>query len=184
MHQLILHPRDHQAIYPVEPLLGSLQTSGLIDESFTYQGKPHYRPGEHFLELVTFLGCSPVVSLGEPGLTGEDFCHISLIASQETPSFLHGDNIKSPRCPKCRHTYQDWQGIIQLWQQEQPITCPQCGNESQAHELKWRQCAGFLRQGIIIWGIFEGEAVPSEQLLQVLEESSNLRWSYFYRSDR
>lgn len=181
MHQLILHPKDPQAVFDADILIELLRRQGLLAESFKFKDQTHYRPGEHFLELITFLGCSPVVSLGEPGLTGDDFCHIALTPEYDSTQFIHGSNIKPPRCPTCRHTHQHWQGIIALWQQGRMNTCPQCGNHSQAHELKWRQCAGFLRQGMIVWGIFEGEAVPSEQLLELLEQITGQRWSYFYR---
>lgn len=163
-------------------MIQALEEVGFIAESIDFQGEMHYRPGHEFLELMTFLGCSPVVSLGEPGLTGDDFCHIALLSEQAEPYFLHGKNIKPPRCPHCRQTENDWQSLIQKWtdNKKHPFTCPHCGQQSDITELKWRQSAGFLRSGIAVWGIYEGEAVPAEQLLNILQQQSGCPWKYFY----
>ena len=185
MHQLILHPLDMNAEFDSPAILAGLNRIGLIGDDFELAGERHYRPGEHFLELITFLGCSPVVSLGEPGLTGDEFCYISLLPLREEPFFLHGDNIKPPRCPNCRHANPAWKQLIQAWQQDRQAyryTCPECQGQYPLPRLKWRQSAGFLRSGIVIWGIHEGEAVPSEQLLDTLRQTSHIPWGYFYLS--
>lgn len=183
MNQLILHPRDMFASYEPEILHQALVDLAFLADTFTFDGKPHYRPGEDFLELMTFLGCSPVISLGEPGLTGEDFCHISTLPEHPEPIFVHGNNIKPPRCPHCRETRQDWQTLIQEWEQDKQgyrHHCPSCGQECAINELKWRQSAGFLRSGIVVWGIYEGEAVPSDRLLACLQQHTQTPWTYFY----
>lgn len=183
MNQLILHPRDIFAAPDPHSLHEALQTLGLLGEAFNFARKPHFRPGDHFLELVTFLGCSPVISLGEPSLTGEDFCHIALLPEQASPGLLHGDNIKIPRCPHCRQPQEEWQQRYTAWEADKQgfeYPCPHCQQPLYLPQLKWRQSAGFLRSGIAIWGIYEGEAVPSEQLLGSLEQQGLGVWDYFY----
>ena len=181
---LILHPKDPDTLpNGSEGLLAMLQSLGFIDTAFEFEGKSHYRPGEDFLQLMTFLGCSPVVALGEPGLTGEDFCHIAFEGPTAEPQFLGGRNVKQPRCPKCGHRYPQWQELINAWEDDRVgyrNTCPDCGSELPVTALRWRQCAGFGRFFIKVWGIYEGEAVPSDRLLDALQHHTGTAWSYFY----
>ena len=160
-----------------------LQALGFIDATLNIEGKTHYRPGEEFLSLMTFLGCSPVVALGEPGLTGEDFCHVAFEGPAEQTQFIGGKNVKEPRCPKCGHRYSAWQELLGAWETDKAnycVICPDCGSELPLTALKWRQCAGFGRYFIKVWGIFEGEAVPSDRLLDALQQHTGTAWSYFY----
>ena len=175
---LILSPiqADQRIDFPA--LIQPLTQFGLLGEPFTYQGTPHYRPGESFLQLITYLGCSPVISLGEPGTTGDEFAHIALV-NTETTHLLHGDNVKSPRCPKCRHIYETWQEELPQWER-QAVICPSCELEGPIQALHWRQCAGYGRSFIKIWGVFEGEALPSDTFLEKLNSDTGVAWDYFY----
>ena len=178
---LILHPSAADETVQAETLLPALRDIGFIGETMDFQGESHYRPGEEFLQLVTFLGCSPVVSLGEPGKTGEEFCHIGLHAPTREPVLIAGANAKAPRCPFCRQPDGEWQRRISPGEPVRNAwTCPHCGQQSPAHKLNWRQSAGIGRTFIVVWGIFEGEAVPSEQLLSTLENTGAGPWTYFY----
>ncbi len=155
-----------------------LRTLALIDAPLDYQGRAHFRPGEEFLYLLTFLGCSPVVALGEPGATGEHFCHVAITPAWEPARLLYGENVKTPRC-RCGHRFEDWQlrleeGLTPPWH------CPACGKSTPVAHLKWRQCAGVARRAVVIFGIFEGEAVPGEVLMGALEGLSGHPWSYLY----
>ena len=181
---LILHPKSPDTI-PSDStgLVGMLQSLEFIDGTIEFEGNTHYRPGEDFLQLMTFLGCSPVVALGEPGLTGEDFCHVAFQGPETQTVFIGGRNVKPPRCPTCGHRYQQWQELVSAWEHAGETympTCPDCGSEHPLSALKWRQCAGFGRFFIKVWGIFEGEAVPSDRLMAALEQHSGMAWSYFY----
>jgi DNA-directed RNA polymerase subunit RPC12/RpoP len=181
---LILHPKDPDA-NPAdsESLIAMLQSLGFIDAPLEFEGNTHYRPGEDFLQLMTFLGCSPVVALGEPGLTGEDFCHVAFEGPVAETQFFGGRNVKPPRCPACGHRYQQWSELISEWEAAKDtvqVSCPECGSVKPITALKWRQCAGFGRYFIKVWGIFEGEAVPSDRLLEALQRHTDTAWSYFY----
>lgn len=183
-NQLILHPKNPDALpNDSESLIPVLQSLEFIDGTFEFEGNTHYRPGEEFLQLMTFLGCSPVVALGEPGLTGEDFCHIAFDGPAEETRFIGGRNVKQPRCPSCGHRYAEWRGLINAWEANKEgalVTCPDCSRELSVTAIKWRQCAGFGRFFIQVWGIFEGEAVPSDRLLDALQRHTGTAWSYFY----
>ncbi len=181
---LILHPKLPDALpKDLDSLIAMLQALEFIDATLTYQGNIHYRPGEEFLSLMTFLGCSPVVALGEPGLTGEDFCHVAFEGPAEQTQFIGGKNVKPPRCPKCGYRFTDWPERVSAWESDREndrLGCPECGSELSLTTLKWRQCAGFGRFFIKVWGIFEGEAVPSDRLLDALQQHTGTAWSYFY----
>ena len=181
---LYLCPKDYHSVPPQLPeFIEALQQAEFIADTIEVNGDRHYQPGDEFLTLITFLGCSPVISLGEPGKTGDEFCHIAIEGPLDTPRFVAGDNLKIPRCPGCGHRFEQWQPLIEQWQ-EQPeqarFDCPECGRSLSATELRWRKCAGFGRFFIKVWGIFESEAVPNPNLLAILEKSTGTAWQHFY----
>lgn len=182
-HQLLLVPSDPRAVIDHGRMLTALHSIGLIDGPMP-QGGEHFRPGENFLQLIIFLGCSPVVSLGEAGATA-DICHVELPQPSAQPVALVGNNLKKPRCSKCRYTLEDATGIVAAWRalpQDYQLPCPGCGTHLDIAAINWRQSAGFGRSLLRIWGIFEGEAVPSDELLATLKAASGHDWSYFYLS--
>lgn len=179
---LYLHPRDPQQTFDTAAVVDVLRTAGFISDRFEFNGAVHYKPGEEFLHLLTFLGCSPVVALGEPGLTGDEFCHIEFTPATAQSRFIAGDNIKVPRCRHCNHRINDWTHLIEEWKSKgiDDWHCPECRHTTPLHRLKWKQCAGFGRQFIKIWGIFEGEAVPGEELMNLLRGITGGDWDEFY----
>lgn len=187
-NRLVLHPADPQAAPDDLPgLVQALEGIGFIGGTLDFRGRRHYRPGEDFLQLVSFLGCSPVVALGEPGATGDDFCHVDVQAPEPAPRFLAGANLKKPRCPGCRYTIEEWPAIIAAWEQDRGgyhWRCPLCGNTYPPPQLNWRQSAGFARMFIEVWGIFEGEAVPGQTLMTCLRQATATEWDFFYCSSR
>ncbi len=182
-NQLVLHP-ERPELVPADAaaLLQRLTEIGFIAGTLSYEGREHYRPGEEFLQLITFLGCSPVVALGEPGATGEEFCHIQFDGPHATPLFLSGGNVKVPRCPGCGYRLESWQPEVDAWRADPAHQwhCPNCGKAYTLPQLRWRQCAGFGRYFIRVWGVFEGEAVPSEDLFNALRSATGFDWRYFY----
>jgi hypothetical protein len=179
IHQLILHPRDLAAAPERAAQVQCLSALDFVGEAMDEPG--FHRPGEEFLYLLTFLGCSPVVSLGEPGPTA-DFCRIEVAASEETPRFVAGANVKPPRCPACGHRFDDWQERVAIWNStgSADTVCPACSTAHALPTLRWRQSAGFGRCMVRVWGIFEGEAVPGEKLMAALETLTGGPWTYFY----
>ena len=169
-------PPDHDA------LRNALHQRRFIAQTLSMNGETHYLPGEEFMMLITFLGCSPMIMTGAEENNGEQFCHIAIEGPWDRPEFIAGDNVKSPRCPHCGHRYDDWQALIRLWHADPDAktACAGCGEAISASQLRWRKCAGFGRFFIKVWGIFESEAVPSPNLLTLLREFSGLEWQHFY----
>lgn len=179
---LILHPGKPNE-YPAQPqqLISVLQQEGFIANAVDLEGEQHFVPGEEFMMLVTFLGCSPVIAMGEAGATGDEFCHIAFEGPLPQPKFYSGDNAKIPRCPHCGQRHDTWQEQIAKWSADTAtVTCPACGQQTQPYQLRWRKSAGFARFCIKIWGIFESEAVPSPNLLALLHRTTGLEWQHFY----
>jgi hypothetical protein len=169
-------PRDRNT------LITTLHEEQFIAEPIVVDGETHYRPGQNFMMLVTFLGCSPMIATGEMDSGGEQFCHIALEGPLEQPRFIAGDNIKPPRCPKCGHRFDDWQVVVDSWTANPhgETICPKCGENQSVSQLRWRKCAGFGRFFIKVWGIFESEAVPGPNLMASLKRCSGVEWQHFY----
>jgi hypothetical protein len=176
---LVLCPADPFAAPPLAPLMQRLHEAGFMGVAMGQPGV--HKPGDEFFEFVSFLGCSPVVSLGEPGKTAE-ICRIEIPAPLDAPRFFAGANLKPPRCPGCGYRTPEGRAIGEAWEHDHHAhwRCPACGREYAAPQLGWRQCAGFGRVFVKVWGVFEGEAVPSEALLRLLAEASGQPWKEFY----
>ncbi len=189
--KLILAPVNPEAVPPdAESLIRNLGKLGFIGRPFPLAGRTHHLPGEHFLDLVTFLGCSPVISLvppvdtpGDPAAHADAFCHIGLWYAGEQAVFIGGRNTAPPRCPRCRERETSWQALITAWTSRPSRYrwhCPACSQDVHPFQLDWRQSAGFGRFFVEIWGIHPAEAVPGDLLLDTLERSTGEPWSYFY----
>ncbi len=190
-HKLILAPINPElAPRDVNGLIASLGSLGVTGAPFQLAGRTHYLPGERFLDLITFLGCSPLILLeppegtrADPGIHADKFCHVGLWYAGEQPVFLAGRNTLSPRCPHCRQPQAPWQRMIAAWESDPSNyqwKCSECAQLSRPYELDWRQSAGFGRFFVEIWGIYPAEAVPGEALLETLSQSTNGRWGFFY----
>jgi hypothetical protein len=177
---LLLTPST-AALPDVPRLEEQLRQIGLIAEPFQFNGQEHFKPGDELMRHLTFLGCSPVVALGEPGKTGEEFCHIEFYGPLAETLFISGRNVKPLRCPVCGHREPNWQPIVDAWKRDRtPWHCPSCENDISLEQIRWNKSAGFGRFFIKVWGIFESEAVPGDQLLATLKITTNCGWNYFY----
>lgn len=164
----------------VTNLSRSLQDMGLTGERFTLDGHTLYRAGEHFLDLITFLGCSPRVVLDPDA--GEDFCHVRIHASEITRC-LGRPRLNPPRCPACRkHRIRNGSAIIERWENDRGYlwTCPSCGASMPPPAIDWRHGAGFGNLFIEIRGIQPELAVPGERLWQCLRAACPARWDYLF----
>jgi hypothetical protein len=177
---LLLTPST-AALPDVPRLEEQLRQIGLIAEPFQFNGQEHFKPGDELMRHLTFLGCSPVVALGEPGKTGEEFCHIEFYGPFAETLFISGRNVKPLRCPVCGHREPNWQPIVDAWKRDRtPWHCPSCENDISLEQIRWNKSAGYGRFFIKVWGIFESEAVPGDQLLATLKATTNYSWDYFY----
>ncbi len=180
---LILSPKDFDALPSDKGLLiAALREEQFIGEGIELNGEQHYRPGEEFMMLITFMGCSPMIYSGEDAEDGEQYCHIDIEGPYDKPHAITGDNIKIPRCPKCGHRFDNWRELLESWSEapHDEFSCPACGEHQLLTTLRWRKCVGFGRLFIKVWGIFESEAVPSPNLMAALKRATGLEWQHFY----
>lgn len=180
INKLILHPEEPNWLpSSTEAVQSVLLEQQFIGQSFEYNGQSHFYAGDRYLQLISYLGCSPYVNLdSESNMDDHDACHVVITPATDSANFLGGDNVVTPRCPHCRKPEENWKDLIasdsSTWQ------CTHCGESAQPHQLNWRQKAGFARTSIELWGVFPSEAVPSDQLMAQLRENLGMRWTYFY----
>lgn len=164
---LVLYPKNAVwAPLSLAALEGALKAIGLLGAQ---RGDWRYSAGPEYLGLVTYLGCSPQIMLGE----NDAATTISLAGIFNSPLFLHGSNLKPPRCPQCRHALASFQPDHQL-------QCGHCGYAGSACEFDWRRSAANARVFVEISNVFESEAVPGEELIACLEAASSEFWDYCY----
>jgi hypothetical protein len=190
-YKLILLPAD-PLCPPVncEQLAGELQAIGLIGAPVALADDVFYPTGDNFLQLVSFLGCSPTIELDPPAdlttlvsasATGK-FCHLFLDCTASL-AFRADSQCPPPRCPECRQPVVDWQTAIEAWKQNTARSdwiCANCGFTGQLTGLQFRKAAGFGRTFIEIRGIYPSEAVPTEALLGTLQRLTNKPWKTIY----
>jgi hypothetical protein len=149
-----------------------------------------YPTGDNFLQLVSFLGCSPRIELDPPAdratllaaSAGGKFCHLFLRCTASL-AFRTDPQCPPPRCPDCRQPAADWQSAIGAWEKNPAHsgwTCAACGFTGQITALSFRKAAGFGRTFVEIRGIYPSEAVPAEALLTVLQRLTNGPWKTIY----
>jgi hypothetical protein len=178
---LVLTPRDAQAKLPdVNDILAALQDIKLVGQGFAWHDEWHYLPGERFLELITFLGCSPAINI-EPSGDDSEFCHVAIVRD-EKPRVFYADNARTPRCLLCKQELTDWRDWCDSPKGEH--VCPHCGGSVQLDALNWRRTVAIAQGAIIIHGVHDSEAVPAEPLLLALEKATGTRWTYGYQQYR
>ena len=109
--------------------------------------------------------------------------HISLLETTEEPAFLGTTDARPPHCPACRSVFSDWKSQLQAWQRDkhhETWRCAKCGKKVEVQKLDWVRSGGIARYSLDLWGIREGVAIPSAELLNLLERLTHHRWSYFY----
>ncbi|MCW8891531.1 MAG: hypothetical protein OQL20_12800 [Sedimenticola sp.] len=148
-------------------LIGS-PVSGHSDRFYT---------GAHFLQLITFMGCSPAIPL-EKGTDDKEPCILRFWGPYQSPRLFTGGNSRPPRCPLCRNVLKEWRSALER-QENNPIECPECSKLIDVERLNWRQLAGVGRQFLTISQVFPGEAVPVGGLMRCLEGEGE-PWDYCY----
>ncbi len=166
-------------------LIAMLREIGFIGDLLP-DSQVGYLLGENFMQLVTFMGCSPFIRL-EPGDPEQPFCHLIIDGPSVHPRLLQGKNTTPPRCAACRKRLVGWQATFEIWQQERPgwqATCPHCGHNQDPASYDFRQSAGCGRLFLSVENIFPQEAIPSPALINRLQEvTHNQTWHYFYLQD-
>lgn len=164
-------------------LIAMLRKIGFIDGPLDDSDR-RYLLGEHFMQWVTFMGCSPYIEL-EPGEPGQPFSHLVIEGPSTYPRLLQGRNTTPPRCAACRKRLGGWQATFETWRREQPgwlATCPHCGHTQDPASYDFRRSAGCGRLFLCVEHIFPQEAIPSPSLLNHLRDiAEDQAWRYFYQ---
>ncbi|TNG00502.1 MAG: hypothetical protein EP297_03625 [Gammaproteobacteria bacterium] len=160
-------------------LLDPLTSSGFIGECFHEEAEfQDHVVGSAFLELVTFLGCSPNISLAPQDDTGQGFCFIRLHKFNVLPRLFSGSNSVAPHCKRCHQKRNEWFEILET--RNEAGLCTQCTRMDLVDLLTWRKRAALTQLAIEVMNIYPHEAVPSPILIGQLEKYSGVRWGHAY----
>ena len=184
--RLALTPIDpYAAPEDIPAMIRRLQRIGFIDEPLI-ESEDRYVLGTHFMQLVTFMGCSPFIRL-EPGETGEPFCHLVVDGPSAQPRLLAGKNTRPPRCAAYRRRLDDWRAGFEPGSSSvagRETRCPHCGHLQDPATYDFRQTAGCGRFFLLLENIFPQEAVPSPTLLDTLSDAAgSTPWHFFYQQE-
>jgi hypothetical protein len=173
---LILLPKNPAANpATVTGLVHRLETIGLLGAPLDEENSL-FRVGDRFLQLISFLGCSPYLQLDPPSGGSDNFCHIAVHGPFESPRLLYGEGVRPPRCPSCGALLKGWKEGIN----SDLISCGECGSNHPPAAIAWGKHAGCSRLFVEIRNIFPGEAVPVTELMTALQDLGFGEWGYFY----
>jgi len=165
-HCLFLYPESAKKQIDTQKISEALIKQAFIGTSL---GDQRYATGERFTSLLTFMGCSPHIELDPQ--ENQPYCYIE-IHTTEKPVFNHGTNLKKITCPHCKQKIQSYI--------DKQLLCPKCKNELIPDQINWRKSAFIASTWITIGNIYELEAVPSDFLLDLLEETTGESWKSAY----
>lgn len=175
--KLLIHPISTNLSFKINNIYQLLDNIEFIGDR-AERDDWTFSAGAAFLNLLTFMGCSPHVRFEPLNSGDDDYVYIRLLQS-EKPQLLVSDNSRTPGCPACRKpAFADWSALEN--DDETPRTCQHCGTTILLSELRWKNDAGMARFFIEINSIFPGEAQPVESLMQQLEQVCGSPWRYFY----
>ncbi len=181
-NRLLLFPQDAESPpVSVAVLVRQLTALGLIGSRVQPHGLT-YLPGTEFVRLITFLGCSPTVVMDAGGDSDTpNQYYIEVGEARDSVVAICGASKALPRCPECKHTLSEWNGLDTPVDIE--LVCNQCGFRSPLYAWDWRHQAGFGRCWVSVRGVYEGEAAPGEKLLNTLHKLNGSDWSYAWCHD-
>jgi hypothetical protein len=156
-------------------LIRHLGAMGLLGAPLDEENRV-FRAGDRFLQLISFVGCSPYLQL-DPSTDGShDFCHVAVHGPFPSPKLLYGKDTHPPRCPVCGAALREWkQGL-----ESNLISCSECGTTHQLGDITWGRHAGYGRLLVEVRNIFPGEATPVAGLMTALQDLGFGEWDYFY----
>jgi hypothetical protein len=173
---LILHPKNPAGNpAPATGLICHLGAVGLLGDPLEPENRV-FRVGSRFLQLISFLGCSPYLQLDPPKDGSDNFCHIVVHGPFETPRLLYGEGVHPPRCPGCGAALKGWKEGVD----SDLIRCGACGTNHSPGQIAWGKHAGYGCLFVEIRNIFPGEAIPVAELMSALQDLGLGEWGHFY----
>jgi hypothetical protein len=186
---LLIVPKDYTVVPPdLYRLIADLREQGLIAAAIEPKtanpgNHPRYVIGEAYPRLLSFMGCAPFFKTEPDSPDDWDFCHLEVRGPWPQPRLIGRLDEARPRCPHCNKLDRDWyQGLGGQAPPppEAPWTCPHCDQQAPWGELDWRLRAGYCRLALVLHHVYEGEAVPSPNLLSTLTRHTDGPWTWFY----
>ncbi len=173
--RLIFHPVDAKQTIQQKHIVDCLIQMGFIDIKTIRDN--HYLAGENFLSQITFLGCSPNISLTPDD--NVEHCYISILDNSDQARCIGYTQNAKPKCPHCTRRLAHWPGEnFQL--NDQLCACDKCGEQSHFSELIWKHECAYACCGFQVMHIYPHEAVPGDQFMDQLSGLSGIDWNYCY----
>ncbi len=168
MYSLFLYDMaNHKGQYTEDSLLLFLQKINfLMDQNH------HFVPSKSFMNLITFLGCSP-------NLNNEIETKITIKLAQDRQA-IGGDSIAKLTCPNCKQKITDPASLIKKFSTNPNWLSLCCQQNIALETINWRKSAGFSHTFIQVSNIFPKEAIPNEEFMHLLADFSQSSWKYFY----
>ncbi len=174
--KLILYTSNTEAPAPeAKALIKVLSKLRLIGQPMDSE-KNSFLAGERFLQLISFVGCSPNISLSPQA--EDSFCHLAIKGPFNQPQLVWNENCRPPNCPACQKPISNWKEFSGISE----IRCNQCGETSELSSINWGRRAGYGHMFIEINNIFPGEAQPVDELFEQLHNLTGTKWGYFFTS--
>jgi len=155
----------------------------LIDRPASNLGDNHFHVGDRFLEKISFMGCSPYLKISPDNDRDMDYCSVYIPDKELYTAFITSTDNQGPRCPSCRKLITNESELWKDWakgNENKSITCNHCDVSTVIKNLDWRKNAGIVNFALRISNIFPKEAIPTDLLLNQLEEITGVGWKYFY----
>jgi len=184
---------------PVKPLdltqykhsiIKALSELNIIGNSIIKDNNDYFFAGEHYLQYISFLGCSPYlnfepktdIALSDLQDTLPDLNYVQFNFNSTHYSFNKTEFGVKAICPVCKSKIIQWQGLIDTWEKDNKpkLPCPQCKQTISILDINWRKTAGFYLSAILFYGIQSELAVPADNFLTRLEDITNSKWRYFF----
>ena len=181
LNRLILYNKNLVSKNIETECINLLQEINFIGEKLTYNNEHFYLVGDKFLSLVSFCGCSTNIQT-HPDENDSNFIAIKILPFTDKQYFYSGKVPFNYSCSNCKNlislTNNDRKQFI--IEQDDFFTCPECKKNYFYHQINWRRKAGIGQFFIEIHGVFDGEGLPSDNLLNHLYNLTGSKWEHFY----
>lgn len=158
-----------------------LQRGGVLGAPAGEPSADRYFIGDAFLQLFSFMGCSPNIEF-QPRNAGQldwhEFVFIQLSPVLAQPLWLVERGLAKPGCPYCQRRTRDW--TVHYREQDHQLFCPHCQQTANVCEWRWYDAGACARQFISVVNVYPKESIPTDTLLLQLQEETGVPWHYFY----
>lgn len=182
--KLVLHPQDTKfGPKTWQNIQLKLRACGFIGTSLPgYESR--FLSGDHFLQYISFMGCSPAIEFEPPEDGSLDFCHIQFSDLDDSqPRFRHHSQGVMARCPECGRRLEPGLTLVDNFLKnpsQETFRCESCEFSGSVGVINWRQRGGLARVFVDVYSVYPQEGIPTEPLLKLLQDDTGVPWTYFY----